>query len=413
MRKHFASLVTVLLSCVVTLTGCGTTGSTTDRSKAASTPFQCVDIGGGKLVHINRTYVTDSGLEYTTAEDGRHRHKLRYLATVSCADIGDNIVANNWLFAKHRYSTTFIGRSPRPPIHTSYHVTTEGDVCDEFPHLNFFVSDVKANLDAPGQNPVLHNFFIWEEARWTKYASKLSRVRNNDCASDASWPKTYRLHIYALDHLNGSTDRLSRVSSQRTSSFRLVYSGVVDDGGGHLDERTWIDDDPVPRYEYQMAHKAYQERLAAIGEARREKADRFWGSIAALTIGYIQGISLEFADEGVCAFLSTDEFLEINKSQYVRCHNFLFDLYARIQASAPEAYLVANIFGMMNTGFESYIEQGESSRSRTQRRALAECLEGMASEYGRTRINERPDEKTLREACAIGAGMGAVRSVLD
>ena len=143
----------------------------------------------------------------------------------------------------------------------------------------------------------------------------------------------------------------------------------------------------------------------ADGARRRERNDK----IAASVIGYIQGLTYEFSDEGTCALLTSINFkgnAAVSSERYDECKNFLDNYLGNLKLNHPGYYGISNLLGSMKTSLDLLLPEAKTREQEVARRAIAECAEGIMSEFGKADLGQTPDSDTLETACKFGAVLG-------
>jgi Holliday junction resolvase RusA-like endonuclease len=362
-----------------------------------SSGYKCFHVAGVAKAQMNSFY---------------HAHpKAPGLKTISCdASNKFNLQGHEYIFSD-TYTDHFVGRNPYN-IFTSYEVTVTGSICEDIPKLHFFVSNIKSNNKVSTENPILRNFFVYQSTSWYRYANNVNRIISKQC-KNYKFPNHLKISIYAPSTLiNSYRSKGIKVNGDNFGPFTKLYSGTYSTDYFSNKHMAWFDDDPIPRYESLKNEKKYQRKLVEINRMRQERNAALINPIAALSVGFIQGFLLEFADEGICAILASSDLSSFDKASYVRCHNYLYYANENLKQSSPKAFLVGNMLGMLNTSFSDFIEKGKTREGEAMRMGTAECLESITSEFGKSRYGETPSEKVIREGCAFGFGMGAAKGTM-
>lgn len=379
------------------------------KSKSRNADHLCHKIADVAIAEINQGYHTDQGRIFKTDPE-RGFSQTPYTQSIPCSTKGLYDLKGHRFIISNTFSTSFIGRNAGRPVHTMYEVTITGDACADIPQLNFFTKRVRSDHQAGVEHPVLKNYFTYESNYWGRFDDRLYGIRKLQCPSlgvDKYSPDTMRVHIYDDGRNTGQPQtQFQQYDKKKIGPFKLLFSGTfVTD---YREPKRWYDDDPTDRYEYRRREAEYQARLAEIGRLRRAQEDAFWSSVAALSFGYIQGISLEMADEGLCAFLASNEAMEIDKITYIRCHNYLYEAYEQLQKNSPDAYLVGKLLSLTNTSFDAFLEESTTREGEAMRLGTAKCMDFMVSEYFSKQIGDRPTDEELQVACKNGALVGGL-----
>lgn len=386
------------------------------KDKNFSESSLCYEISGIAKVNINKAYYTDGGEVYLKPP-AENFTKTPYLNSVPCSKQSKYYLSGHKLLMTNRFFTSFIGRMAGKPVYTDYEITTKGDLCAELPRLNFFTHRFESNHDTNIEHPILKNFFIYESGYWERYASRLYSIRKKQCSNlkkEEMYPLIIRVHIYDDgENVGWSRDKYTKYNQDNEGPFKLLYSGAFITGNQTIVK--WHDDDPNDRYEYNAREATFQAKLAEIGKLRKARKQAFWSAstrVAAAIVGYVQGVTFEMFDEGICTFLTVEKDLSVNEQQYRTCHNTLFQMYEGLQAAAPETFFVGNLLGMMNTSFDKFLGDSKTREGEITRKALAEFLECMTTEkFSRSLDNPATPEELLK-ICEKWAAFGAVKGAL-
>jgi hypothetical protein len=186
-----------------------------------------------------------------------------------------------------------------------------------------------------------------------------------------------------------------------------VYTGVYVIEG--LSQPEFIDDDPEIRGEFMAAEALRRERENQLYRLRRQQRDDLLKTFAAITIGYIQGLTYELGDEGFCRFLGSRQKTTghmVTRREMHACHNFMNSLLGELQADQPLTYAVSNLVGALQTSMVKLVPEQESQVETVRLRGQVGCAEAIWREASKQRAHEVPDAASLQRACAVGALQG-------
>ena len=216
------------------------------------------------------------------------------------------------------------------------------------------------------------------------------------------------------DFLNGSfRTKEAKLGFNKNGTYfvpaerKIVYSGTFFIKG--LNDPVLRDDKPEERARYIREELERVARKNQLEEIRRARNIYNTKKYTAMAVGFIQGLTYEFADEGVCLFLSSTS-MHLRKSNiatdnYRACHDFLNGLYEEIKTAAPYAYLISNIVGMMSTDLSNSLGQSETRMGEALKRGSTACLEGILAEIGKLRYGEKLASTVAYESCGFGAAL--------
>ncbi len=199
------------------------------------------------------------------------------------------------------------------------------------------------------------------------------------------------------------------ISKNKTTKYRAIYEGnlnlYVDNDKAGYDQYLYLLRDEM---RYAHVRKATidnfnerQHRLALERMKRQERARYEQNKSLAPFIGFIEGVTLGYSDELICALLDSQD----RKDSYENCHYELNRSYDEILSTDKFAYFISNMAGMMFAPTSLlYPEEWHKTPSG---RAKIEAIEGVIQTIGESNAYRPVTAEDILINTTVGAALGA------
>ena len=166
------------------------------------------------------------------------------------------------------------------------------------------------------------------------------------------------------------------------------------------------DERPEIRQAFVEADNKYKARIELAKRIKRAQREReineMYGPIAAIGMAVLQSFALEFADEGVCAFLTHDR-RRFSKNDYIRCQRYLHDFQKQLNKDHKAYYALGKLIASMSKNQPRLVPEGNNQAERQVNNRLNKCAKALVKEFGSKRHGDVPTEKELIQSCTNAA----------
>jgi len=188
--------------------------------------------------------------------------------------------------------------------------------------------------------------------------------------------------------------------------------GLLTSDGFTSENTSLQDDEPEIRQNFVEAHNRFNESIARYKRSkeiqREQEIERTFGPVAAFTMAYFQKFAMEFADEGVCFFLTHDR-MRFTLDDYIKCHTYLNDFQKQLKEKHKESYELGQLIASMSKNQPRLVAKGTTPADRKIRDAMNKCAKAIVAQFGSQLYGEYPTGQSLRDACSKAALKGLIK----